>query len=371
VERSGRQLCNSTAYINGQPFWGYVNPTDADRLNPRFADDSLYLTWGDGWYNALEVQVTKRATHGLTFQSSYTYSKNDGTPTGEADGQDISDHYSTNPINVFQDKGPNELNLSQQWKFNVLYHVPPINISNGFLSKLVNGWWTASIVSLQTGFNISPTYASSGNYDLNNETDRPDVVTAANVAAVRAGTYMRDGVLGGMNPNAVPYNASTVITGGVKPVYVGGTDPTSQAACAATNQVAPCFTQYGWFNPNMFIPPPAGFLGNASRGMLVGPGLFNWDFSLVKDTPIRERYSLQFRAEFFNVLNRPNFGAPNGVTFDSSPIFASPCNPSVGCGAGIITGASVINPSAGLIINTGTNSILNSRQIQFGLRFEF
>jgi hypothetical protein len=67
----------------------------------------------------------------------------------------------------------------------------------------------------------------------------------------------------------------------------------------------------------MFTTPIPGFLGNVGRGVLTGPGLFNWDFSVHKSTPLPvlgEAGNLQFRAEFFNILNRANFinNPPNG-----------------------------------------------------------
>ena len=67
-----------------------------------------------------------------------------------------------------------------------------------------------------------------------------------------------------------------------------------------------------WFNPNVFLQPPAnsGFFGNATRDNLVGPGLATWDFSTIKNTKLRESLSLQFRAEIFNLLNRANFNTP-------------------------------------------------------------
>jgi hypothetical protein len=75
---------------------------------------------------------------------------------------------------------------------------------------------------------------------------------------------------------------------------------------------------------------------------LIGPGLATWDFSVLKDTPIRERLNLQFRAELFNILNHPNFNTPNAVTFTPTGV----------------------SPTAGVITSTSTTS----RQIQFGLK---
>jgi len=104
-------------------------------------------------------------------------------------------------------------------------------------------------------------------------------------------------------------------------------------------------TAQHWFNPCAFGIPASGTWGNLRRGTLIGPGLETVDFSLLKSTQITERVGLQFRAEFFNILNRANFGLPN---------------------MGVFSGAN-LNPSAGLISTTTTTS----RQIQFGLKLLF
>ena len=195
-----------TKIINGQKFWDpFATPCTTSGvpagcygpLNPLFGDNSLFTTTGDSWYNSLQVQVTKRVTHGLEFQSSYTYAKLMSTPTGQTANQDQQTFNSSDPFNPHTDKGPDEINLTHQEKFNMLYHFPTVKSENNIVSKLLNGWWTGSIVTLQSGFNFSPTTGYGVANDLNNQSDRPDVVTTANVAAVRAGTYTRNGVLGG------------------------------------------------------------------------------------------------------------------------------------------------------------------------------
>ena len=75
---------------------------------------------------------------------------------------------------------------------------------------------------------------------------------------------------------------------------------------------------------------------------MIGPGLATWDLSFLKDTQIRERFNLEFRAELFNILNRANFNTPNAVVFTPSGV----------------------SPTAGVITSTSTTS----RQIQFGLK---
>jgi hypothetical protein len=65
-----------------------------------------------------------------------------------------------------------------------------------------------------------------------------------------------------------------------------------------------------YFNPAAYALPPVGSFGNSGRNPLIGPGSFNLDSSLFKNFPIRESIKVQFRAEFFNALNNPNFSNP-------------------------------------------------------------
>jgi hypothetical protein len=74
-----------------------------------------------------------------------------------------------------------------------------------------------------------------------------------------------------------------------------------------------------WFNPAAFAVPAFGTFGNAGRNILDGPSYQSVNLSVVKNTQIRERASLQFRVESFNLLNRPNFDLPD--IFVGSPMF--------------------------------------------------
>ena len=109
-----------------------------------------------------------------------------------------------------------------------------------------------------------------------------------------------------------------------------------------------------YFDPTAFVLPPTGFYGNAGRDILTGPSLINFDFSVTKRTkvPIRDTGNLEFHADFFNLFNRANFAVPRAPQAQVlNP--ASPADPLIG-GAGKIT-----------------NTVTNSRQIQFGLKLVF
>jgi hypothetical protein len=128
----------------------------------------------------------------------------------------------------------------------------------------------------------------------------------------------------------------------------------------------------GWFDPSIFTLPASGTFGNAGRNILCGPSLKNFDFSLTKQSKFRERVDLEFRVEFFNLFNHPNFNmpvntqGPSGAGGNGDAIFigsrGAPCQPasdSLGCG--------ILAPDVGRISSTVTSS----RQIQFGLKVNF
>src|SRR5712692_7232881 len=100
-----------------------------------------------------------------------------------------------------------------------------------------------------------------------------------------------------------------------------------------------------WFDPRAFLSPTNGTFGNVARGTIIGPGLTTFDTSLFKKISISERWSLQFRAEAFNIFNHVNFLEPNAVVFTGN----------------------TISTSAGVITGTATTS----RQIQFALKLMF
>jgi hypothetical protein len=308
------------------------------KTNTSWNTDQQNSATGDAYYDALQVQVTKRISHGLQFQLSYTYAKNldDGEGLTAREGAASSGQLVYNPgvytpgLTQATDRGLTQFDIEQNVRANVIYHAPNILMGRGWAAPL-HGWWFSSIISGQGGYPITPSLGS-------------DRQLSNNVATVE-------------RPNLdASYNPGTVVTG----------DPSH------------------WFNPTMFALPAAGNLGNVTRGQFWGPGLKNVDFSAVKDTKLRflgEAGSVQFRLELFNILNHPNFSSPNASLWTSGTPGTAPAGQilPVGatCGAApstCATGAATTaaSPLAALSTVGSVNSTVNtSRQIQVALKVVF
>ena len=284
-----------TTGVSALPIWSTVN----DRQNKFYSNFSLFGTAGESNYNALEVNVTKRMTHGLQFQIAYTYSKlmDDTEGIANSDTSGATTGQVENPFDPTLDYGPANFDVTHNLHFNAIYHLPRANVS-GLLDKVVNGWWTGNIVSIQSGAPFSPTMSTdreqAGLTGTNGGLERVSYVTASNIAAVTAAaqalgvTTCPAGSTACIPYNPVIYDRKKVITGTVQQ----------------------------WFNPNMFTLPAVGTIGDVSRNIMREPGLRVWDFSINKDTALHilgEAGKVQFRTEFFNFLNHSNFGpAQNG-----------------------------------------------------------
>lgn len=284
----------ATGFLAGTPLAGatvpdgsYYIPVGTPKANPAIANTWTWFSEGVSSYNALQVDVTRRFSNGLLFRGVYTFSKtlDDGdslnqTTAGNAPG------LASNPYNLAADKGLATFNVEHVGVINVIYDLPMgrgkrfFSDLEGWKNQLVAGWSIASIVTLQTGFPLTPelSYNPSNNGDTRNPV-RPFV-----------------------NPD---FNGKIVLG---KPGQ--------------------------WFNPDAFLAPPSqlGFYGNAGRDIITGPGLATWDFSVLKNTTIHEHMTLQFRAELFNLLNRANFNTPNLIIF-TPPTVANPTGLSGTAGA--------------------------------------
>ena len=257
------------------PAGSYYIPLKTPKANPDLANTWTWFSRGVSNYNALQVDVNHRFSHGLSLRGVYTWSKalDDGdslnaTTAGNAPG------LVSNPFNLAADYGLATYDVRNVGVISALYALPfghgqaLAGNLDGWRNALVGGWSVTSILTVQAGFPFTPqlSYNPSNNGDTRNPV-RPFV-----------------------NPD---------FTG---PVILGKPGQ--------------------WFDPNAFLPPPpnSGFYGDLGRDTLIGPGLATWDFSTLKETPIYERIKLQFRAEIFNLLNRANFNTPNLIVFTPSGV---------------------------------------------------
>jgi hypothetical protein len=360
------------------PFWDNSSPNYSP-INPNIGSSINIGTFASSRYNGLQVVLNKRAGHGLEFQGAYTRSRVTDDTQGQENVRDCSVSggllgiYPLDPQSV--DTGPACFNITNNWEISVTYRLPDVMKGNAFLSKIANGWELSSIVSIESGepFSlITGSNRSNSGVLQGGQGDRVNINTPALIAKYfrRTTNNGADGLctwMPGDNPallqNApynvspclytpIPYDPNTVITGTVEHWYnqamfslppVSLSDPSVQGT------------------PNC-VSQPAGFctigqLGTSGRDILPGPPSRNWDFSLVKETKLGflgEGGMLQFRAEFFNIMNHPNFAPPSagifaGASGDLGPFTESP------------------DPGAGQLTMTQGKP----RQIQFALRFEF
>jgi hypothetical protein len=363
--------------VGGQvPLWdnGAANYTN---FNPNFGSDINVATDATSRYNALQVVLQKRAGHGLEIEGAYTRSRVTDETQGQSNVQDCQTSgglLGTYPLNPSVDKGPACFNILNNWEINVLYHIPQFVKSNGFLSKATNGWFVSSIVSIQSGQPFSPVLGfnrSNSGVLQGGQGDRPNINTPAliakyygvNAQGVPDGhlcTSMPGTPPAGPNPcvyTPVPYDPNKVILSDPNGWFNGAMFSLPPIALSSSAQ-PPCFSA-GTCPPNMI-----GQLGTALRNSLTGPPERNWDFSLVKDTKVGflgEAGMVEFRAEFFNVINHPNFSGgahfnvqvfpasePPGVLPDTAPFSEMPGN------------------------GRATTEVQDGqREIQFALRLEF
>lgn len=234
---------------------------------------------GASWYNALLASLNKRFSNGFMFQLSYTFSRSmstdDGTTTGPNGGLSYG-----NQDDPAQRYGQDNFIRPQRFIANFTYELPGPKDKHSLMGQTLGGWMVAGVVTVQSGHPLTPTYDhfESGKLSVfgTNEFDRPSLSGACGI-----GNYL--------NPGSVGSNI------GPGKSYIN------------TN----CFTDPAVFSAD--DPNGLGF-GNAGVGILDGPGQQNWDLSLMKRFALswpKESTSLEFRSEFFNAFNHPQFGDPN------------------------------------------------------------
>lgn len=268
------------------------------RPNPNFDDIRYRYPAASSWYHSLQLGINRRFTAGFHAQASYTYSKSLDEISGNQTAGDFTGDTGWVPYyhNIKMHKGLSSFDVRNNLVVNFIYDLPFGagqrfgSSASGPAKFLWSGWQVGGIATMSDGpsANIG---ISSRMTNLGLRIEYPDLRPGAS-----------------NNP------------------VLGGPD------------------QY--FDPKAFLFPPDRTFGNLARNTLIAPGVATFDFSLTKNTFLNETINLQFRAEFFNLLNRANFGIPGTTVFDNQGI---------------------LQADAGRI----TSTITTSRQVQFGLKFIF
>ena len=283
-------------------------------------------------YNGMQVQLTRRMSHGLQVQGSFTWSRSIDIASGGVIGDNFTNGISSLPyyflsavfpgrtvvVDSKLTRGPSDFDTPRVLSINLIWDVPKPKSLTGFAGSALGGWELGAIFTASDGQPFTPILAGDSNGTNSSDPfSFPDRLSR---------TRMQHAIQSGNVNNYIKLQCFTIPSA----VVVNG-------------------VTYLRF-------------GNGGRNTIYGPGLQKLDFSVVKNTHIRsisETFNVQFRAEVFNILNRANFSPPvdNTTIYDPSVLGfgISPVNPATSLEA---------VPGAGAIDSTTTTS----RQLQFALK---
>lgn len=237
----------------------FINPATRARPIPQYANILVEYNSGQSTYHAFQTSLSTKFSRGLQGTFNYTFAK-------AIDNTQDYGLYSTQPqdSNCANgcERGLSSGDIKHSVNYQFLYDLPFgkdgrfFTNAHGFAGHLISGWQLSSLALVRSG-----------------------IATTAYIGTNTSGTSN----FTNQRPNAVQ-----------------GVDP------YATNQ-----TINNWFNSAAFSMPASGTFGNVGRGTLRGPDFWQFDASLSKQTRLTERVVALFRAEAYNLLNRPNFDMPN------------------------------------------------------------
>jgi len=304
---------------------GYIFPSpigSGTKVNPHFGDVGSTFFNGSSSYNALELGVQKAMSHGVQLQGSFTWGKGIDTGSSTVRGNTFSNSISSSPwFDMRLARGLSDFNISRTLVINGTWQVPSPQSLSGPAEWFTNGWELGVIFKASDGVPFTATFGTDADPQGMNSND----------------PWAFPNRLGGPG-------CKTLTNPGDPNNYIKTQCFAVPTAPSAAFYTANCDPTVGTF-PQCF-----NLRGNAGRNILIGPGTSNLDFSVFKNNYIKrmsENFNIQFRAEFFNILNHANFAVP--ITPDNTDIFDS---------TGAPTGV------AGLLTSTTTTS----REIQFALK---
>lgn len=262
-QEAGLLQLNPAIYIPGQSTESNVQ---ARRPNPNFGFVDAINSGVNSNYNSGQFELEKRLSHGLSFQTNFTWSRalNDYAPNGEPGGLATN----TCACGRSLDYGPDAGDANKIFRLSGNYALPHAPFK-GLVDRAVNGWSLSFISNWQTGFPFT-VFADDDNSFSSIGADRADI-TVPNISK------------------------ATLSTG--------------RSHSELVNE---------WFNIADFVPNAVGTYGGIGKNSLRGPRMFDTDLALLKAGKFQERVGYEFRAEFYNVFNNVNFGDPDAGLQDSN-----------------------------------------------------
>ena len=314
-------LASATSPVNGITTNTVANAVDRVPVLGISPSGLNQATWaGISNYNALQVNVQRKLTHGIQFGAAYTYGKTltdvTGVGTFPLGGGSYNDQ-----LNQMNGYGPADYDTRHRFVANYLWNLPNFQNNQGLAGRLLSGWGASGVVVVQSGPAITFTDPGGGSiYGFGG----PFSPVGATLCSGFSASQIKKG-------GSVQSTLGT--TGGIFNEAAFGT--------TVNNTFIPCETQIG---------NGTGF-GTLGRGVVYGPGQHNMDMSIFKDTRVgglSEAGTIQFRAEFFNTFNTPQFASQTTTQFST-------------------TISQVGAPTFGQV----TATTVSPRIIQFGLKYTF
>jgi hypothetical protein len=324
------------------PFIGY---------NP---NSDFWESAGISNYNALQISLKKRISHGLMINASYTWSHTLDEGGGLAEGLFFNGN---NPLDPRSAYGNATFDRTHVFIINYMYQIPDVAKSNGFLKQAANGWGVSGITVAESGQSYSV-------YDFSGE--------VASQFWGAGDDFITNPLLGipGGTAQSAQLQGTTGVNAGL-PVLNGNAFGIAINA-PGTNGVPPCGpTTAGTTTACDYSETGYSTIG---RDLFRGPFQTRFDFSVFKNFKLSERFNLRYDAQFFNLFNHPSFDAPyNNFAFD--PCFGPNLQTSVpnGCQwSGKIVGVPGFTP-APVPAGTGfiTGALGSPRIIQMALHLQF
>jgi len=265
---------------------------------PEFTLMTSFPAIGGSIYHAGSADFHHRFSRGLMFRANYTWAKNIDDSTNELFSSVVNPRRPSDWGNMRLDRGPSVLDIRHKFAMHWVWDVPRLPTDNGFLQRLLHGWqWTGNYLA-QTGQPVT----ILADEDANNNAD-----AAGDRATI--------------NPNGVG-NTATGIGSFVCAGAGGATSVVSvDVGCpGGSAQVA----GYVAADPNArYVQTGFGSLSNLGRNSFRSPGINIWNMGALKNTSITERFSIQFRAEAFNVFNHRNFSLAQPSVFQTGSIIGT------------------------------------------------